>query len=663
MTYYNYQYFTLSKSVISDIKYDFLMKKLCFLEKKYKFLKTKNSVSKTVGGPLLIGYKPIKHIVPMLSLDNVYSKKEYSLFDQKVRNTLKSRNEKILFCCELKLDGLALNIMYKNGILKWATTRGNGEYGEDVTKNVKKIKSIPQKLIGEKIPKKIEIRGEVFIPLKSFFNLNKKLLLNNQKVFSNPRNVAAGSLRQSDPNIVSERNLMFLCYGYGTYEGENNNRTHYDQLKLFETWGIPINKLKLYSKVSEIFSFYDNIYKKRNLLDFQIDGIVIKVNSLELQYLLGNNRKFPKWAIAFKFLSERQQTTLIGVDFKVGRTGVITPVARIKPVYLSNALIKSVSLYNENQIKKFNLHINDQIIVCRSGDVIPKIIDVFPKYRESNYKKVIFPKKCPACSSRINKFNKNSISFCTAGLKCFIQFKKSIFHFFSKEALNVSGLGYKTIEILIHSNIVKNISDFYVLDFNKLSKIKKFGKQSANKLIQNILKSKKTTLSRFLYGLGILDVGVVIAKNISFHYKDINKIMCSSLEELISIKNIGKEISVNVYNFMQKEKNRNLIFDLLKHISFFKNENIESTNKEKYKNSIFFQKNIVLTGKFNINKRTWIEKKLISLGAEVNKTLSKKTDFLIFGEKPGKKIIQSKIMNIKVINENQLSLEIKKYFK
>ncbi|WP_367680150.1 NAD-dependent DNA ligase LigA [Buchnera aphidicola] len=663
ISYYNYKYFTLNESVISDIKYDYLMKKLYLLEKKYNFLKSKNSISTKIGGPLSIDHKPIKHIVPMLSLDNIYDKKEYLLFDKKIRNNINIVNKKIFFCCELKLDGLALNIMYRKGILTWASTRGNGIYGEDVTENVKRISSIPQQLIGENIPEEIEIRGEVFIPLKDFLNLNQRMLSNNQKVFSNPRNAASGSLRQHDPDVVTERNLMFLCYGYGKYKEENKNSTHYEQLKLFQTWGVPINNLELHSKVSDIFLFYDNVYKNRNLLDFEIDGIVIKVNSLKLQNILGNNRKFPKWAIAFKFPSEKKSTTLIRVDFKVGRTGVITPVAKIKPIYLSNVLIKNVSLYNENQIKKFNLHLNDRVVVCRSGDVIPKITDVLVKYREKNYKKIIFPKRCPDCNSKIKKLNENSISSCTGGLKCSTQFKKSIFHFFSKEALNVRGLGSKTIEILIQSKIIQKISDFFILDINKLSKIKNFGRQSANNLIQNVLKSKKTTLSRFLYGLGIFDIGIVTAKNISFHFKSIEKIMSATLEEFISIKNIGKEISINVYNFMQKEKNRNLILNLLEHISFLEEDNIRNINQEKYKNFIFFQKKIVLTGKFKINKRTWIEKKLVSLGAKVEKKLSKKTNFLIFGEKPGNKIVQAQGMSIKLIDEKRLYLEMNKYIK
>lgn len=636
---------------------------MCFLEKKYNFLKDKESVTSKIGGPLLSTFKPIRHIFPMLSLENVYNKKEFLSFIQKIKSIdTKYLNRKDFFCCELKLDGLALNIMYENGVLKWATTRGNGTYGEDVTQNAKKIKSIPKKLSGKNIPKRIEIRGEVFIPLKSFLELNKKMLLNNQKIFSNPRNAAAGSLRQLSSSVITERNLTFLCHGYGVYKGEKETKTHYERLNLFKIWGIPINEMKLCSTISEIFSYYDFNNKNRKLLDFGVDGIVIKINSLSFQNLLGNTRKFPKWAIAFKFPAEEQNTTLIGVDFKVGRTGVITPVAKIKPIYLSNVLIKNVSLYNENQIKKFDLHINDQITVCRSGDVIPKIVNVLFKCRTKNCKKIIFPKNCPICDAKIRKLNKQGLSYCIGGMKCLAQFKKSVFHFFSKDALNVTGLGYRTIDILFNSEIIKNISDFFFLDVNILSKIKNFGKRSANKLILSISKSKKTTLSRFLYGLGIFDVGIVTAKRVSFHFKSIKKILISSLEDFKFIKNIGLEISLNIYSFMQNQANRNLIFSLLEHLSFVKEESLIDISNKSFKGSIFFNKKIVLTGKFKLYKRIWIENKLILLGAKVNKCLSKKTDFLIFGKKPGRKIVQSEIMNIKRIDENELYLELKKYF-
>jgi DNA ligase (NAD+) len=452
---YDYFYHSLDQPIISDAEYDYLLNQLYSLELKNKEFITSDSTTQRVGSNLIEKFKKVVHFSPMLSLENTFDINGFLEFENRIKKNF-DKSQLINFCCELKIDGIAVSLIYEKGILVRAATRGDGYIGENITDNIKTIKSIPLELKGTSIPRRLEVRGEVFMLKSDFLELNKTLFLDKKKCFSNPRNAAAGSLRQINPKVTAKRKLIFFCHGYGFFEGIECLRSHYQRLIHFSTWGLPINQEMLICKNHvEVFNFYKKIEGKRCFFNFDIDGIVIKIDSVELQKKLGSNNKFPRWAIAFKFPSKEKVTKLRDVKFQVGRTGIITPVAYFDPVCISGVTIKKASLYNKNTIEKLNLHIDDFISICRSGDVIPKIVSVIKKKDFENQKKIIFPLFCPVCNSRLMENKEDKIIRCHAGLTCNAQKKKALHHFFSKNALNIPGLGPKIINELIKKKLLR----------------------------------------------------------------------------------------------------------------------------------------------------------------------------------------------------------------
>ncbi|CAL4318511.1 DNA ligase [Buchnera aphidicola (Eriosoma grossulariae)] len=571
--YHNYLYYTLDNPKISDYEYDLLVQKLQLLEKKKSTLIDHDSPSQIIGSDLLIDLGTIKHFSPMLSLNNINDISQYIHFEKKIRSNFNSQQE-ISFCCELKLDGIAVNLIYKNGLLLKAGTRGNGLIGENVTDNIKTIKSIPMVLNGNNIPELLEVRGEVIMSHQDFLNLNEISKNSGGKVFANPRNAAAGSLRHINKNITKERNLMFFCHGLGIYKSNIIKfNSHFNIFKHFKEWGLPVpNDVTLCFNYEEILSYYNYVKKNRLLFNFDIDGIVIKLDSIILQNQLGNNARAPRWAIACKFISKKNITKILNIQFQVGRTGIITPVAELIPVFLSGVIIKKVSLYNKNEMYKLGVCIGDIVTITRSGDVIPKILSVDLSNRKKNQLKFVsFPIHCPICFSLLTE-TETKVIRCIAGFSCIAQRKKKIVHFFSKKALYIKGLGSFIINQLVDKNHINNPVDIFFLKKNNFLNLSRLGNKSISKILNAIEHSKKTTLYRLLYGLGIQDIGESIAKKLSYYFKNIDNIMNANIKDLMSVNTIGNKLAVNIFSFMQ-EKNNIILLDKLKRIYLIYEDN------------------------------------------------------------------------------------------
>jgi DNA ligase (NAD+) len=650
---YEHFYHTLDKSIVSDAEYDYLLNQLYDLELKNKELITPDSPTQKIGASLLSEFKKIKHFFPMLSLENTFDLNGYLNFEKRIKKHFNINQEKSL-CCELKIDGVAVSIIYEEGILVRAGTRGDGYKGENITSNIRTIKSIPLRLKGSCVPERLEVRGEVFMMKSDFLKLNKSYKKNTNKLFSNPRNAASGTLRHIDSNITAERKLMFSCYGcYFFNKQETIINTHYERLMQCIKWGFPVNEeIITCSNYKEVLNFYKKFEKTRHFLNFDIDGIVIKVNSIELQNKLGYNAKSPRWAIAFKFFSAERITKLKDVIFQVGRTGAITPVAYFDPVDISGVIIRKASLHNKNEIERLNLHINDSVVICRSGNVIPKLLSVIQTIRCNNEKKIIFPDLCPICKTKLLENTEEKIIRCHAGLTCNAQKEKSLQHFFSKKSLNVTGLGPKIINELIKKEYVKDPIDFFYLKLFDLMKLKTMGYKKSIKLINSISQCKKTTFKRFIYALGIPNVGETVAEKIANYFIKLDKLLHANISQLNSIDGIGKVISRNIFNYFSTSSNYDMVINLVGRVGIFWNDSEVLTLN--IKKTYFLDKKVVLTGVFDSFSRTELQKILINLGAKLLNNISKNTDCLIYGKKIGSKFFKAEKLGIKMIDEEEL---------
>ncbi|XRX42569.1 MAG: NAD-dependent DNA ligase LigA [Buchnera aphidicola (Eriosoma harunire)] len=569
--YHNYLYYTLNDPVISDLEYDILMQKLCDMENQNKNIVSYNSPSQSIQSILSIGPNIVTHLTPMLSLNHINDVKELILFEKRIKSQLLQMDEKINFCCELKFDGVAVNLIYYNGILQQASTRGNGICGENVIDNIKTIKSIPIVLQGINVPELLEVRGEIIMLHQDFINLNTHAKLIGEKVFSNPRNAAAGSLRHTNTEIVQQRNLCFLSHSIGMcYPNLLHNGSHFLMLKQFINWGLPVHKIvKLYCHMNDILIFYHNINSMRSSFDFDIDGIVVKLDSLFQQQKIGNTRKSPRWAMAIKFRSKTNITLVSDIRFEVGRTGIITPIAFVNPIKLGGVVVKKVSLYNKDEMYRLGICIGDRITLCRSGDVIPKIISVDILYRKKHgLKSTLFPIKCPSCDSKIVHQDKNVLVRCNNDLLCKVQIKKRLVHFFSKKAVYVRGLGMFIINQLVDIKNIHTPVDVFNLTKSNLVHLNKIGPTSINKLMMSLNHARITTLSRFLYALGIRDVGEGVANCLSQYCNNIDNFLNIDLNSLLSINHIGNQIAINIFNFISEDKNKVMMYELKK-ILFF----------------------------------------------------------------------------------------------
>ena len=654
--HHEYCYYVLDAPEIPDSEYDKLIKQLQKIEQQYPNLITTDSPTQRVGGAPLAQFASIKHELPMLSLDNVFDESSFIAFNKRVKDRLHlNENEQVEYCCELKLDGLAVSILYENGKFSKAATRGDGTTGEDITANVRTIKTIPLVLIGENIPSRLEVRGEVFMTHKGFAKLNADAEKRNEKVFANPRNAAAGSLRQLDPKITAKRPLSFYCYGVGIIEGSSLPDTHYDRLMQFKAWGLPVSdKVEKRQGAQAALDYFKQIGEQRMSLDFDIDGVVIKVNSISLQNELGFVARAPRWATAFKFPAQEEVTQLNKVDFQVGRTGAITPVARLEPVSVAGVIVSNATLHNSDEIARLGIREGDYVTVRRAGDVIPKIVAVLLDRRPTDTKEIVFPTHCPICGSLIVRDEGQAISRCAGGLICPAQRKEALKHFVSRRAMNVDGMGDKIIEQLVDKDYVKTPADLYKLNLPTLCSLDKIGEKSANNLLNALNASKNTTLSRFIFALGIPNVGEVTAENLVNQLGNLSAIENASLEQLQTVNDIGIVIAESIIDFFQEPHNRNVIEQLTSEEINIHWQDITPQAQTTIVDSPFSGKTIVLTGTLSVLTRDEAKNKLKQLGAKVTGSVSKNTDLVIAGEAAGSKLDKAQELGIKVIDEQEM---------
>ncbi|EOY2410548.1 NAD-dependent DNA ligase LigA [Yersinia enterocolitica] len=650
LRHHEHLYHVLDAPEIPDAEYDRLMQQLRELEAQHPELITNDSPTQRVGAAPLDAFEQVKHEVPMLSLDNVFDEESYLAFDKRVHDRLK-RADPLTFCCELKLDGLAVSLLYEDGELVRAATRGDGTTGENITANVRTIRAIPLRLQGDKLPRRVEVRGEVFMPLAGFEQLNDEARRKGGKVFANPRNAAAGSLRQLDPRITAKRPLTFFCYGVGLLEGGELPRSHIQRLMQFKAWGLPVSdRVKLCTGSEQVIAFYRQVEQDRGGLGFDIDGVVIKVDSLDLQEQLGFVARAPRWATAFKFPAQEQITQVREVEFQVGRTGAITPVARLEPVQVAGVIVSNATLHNADEIERLGLRIGDTVIVRRAGDVIPQVVGVVMDQRSQDAKEITFPEHCPVCGSDIERVEGEAVARCTGGLFCAAQRKEALKHFVSRRALDVDGMGDKIIEQLVEKQYVENPADLFTLTAGKLTGLDRMGPKSAQNLIVALEKAKQTTFARFLYALGIREVGEATAANLAAHFRNLENLRAADIEALKSVPDVGEVVARHVVNFLGEEHNQKVIEALEKVITWPEPQQIIAEEID----SPFAGKTVVLTGSLTILSRDEAKDRLAALGAKVSGSVSKKTDLVIAGEAAGSKLAKAQELGITVIDEAEM---------
>lgn len=652
----NHQYYDLDEPSVPDAEYDRLMRELISIETADPELKLLDSPSQKVGGQALKSFSQVTHQVPMLSLDNVFSGDEWQAFAKRVKDRLLSK-ETIKYCAEPKLDGLAVSLRYENGVLVQAATRGDGAVGENITVNVRTIKSIPLKLTGDNYPDILEVRGEVFMPKASFNALNASALKKGEKIFANPRNAAAGSLRQLDSKIAAKRNLAFYVYGIGYVEQASSQtlgeqwleNSHYQRLCQLKTLGLPMcPEVKLLSDSSEVASFYQYIMQERDNLSYEIDGTVFKVDDIALQKKLGFVARAPRWATAYKFPAQEETTQLLDVDFQVGRTGAITPVARLNPIFVGGVTVSNATLHNQDEIERLGIKINDFVTIRRAGDVIPQIVSVQLQKRPENSRDIVFPITCPVCDSAVVKAEGEAVLRCTGGLYCGAQRKEAIKHFSSRKALDIDGLGDKLVEQLVDENLIKTPADLFKLTELDVSTMARMGKKSADNLISGLVKARTTTLPKFIYALGIREVGETTATNLANYFLNFAAIKVANVELLQKVPDVGAVVAKNITQFFQQDHNIEVVSELESIMSWSDIE-VKSAEQQPLKDKIF-----VLTGTLTQMGRNEAKSELQALGAKVSGSISVKTDFLVAGEKAGSKLTKAQDLGVDILTEDEL---------
>ncbi|UXY12290.1 NAD-dependent DNA ligase LigA [Kosakonia sp. ML.JS2a] len=652
LRHHEYLYHVMDAPEIPDAEYDRLMRELRELEAQHPDLITPDSPTQRVGAAPLTAFSQVRHEVPMLSLDNVFDEESFLAFNKRVQDRLKS-TDALTYCCELKLDGLAVSILYENGVLVRAATRGDGTTGEDITTNVRTIRAIPLKLHGDNIPARLEVRGEVFLPQTGFEKINDDARRTGAKVFANPRNAAAGSLRQLDPRITAKRPLTFFCYGVGILEGGALPRSHLARLQQFKAWGLPVSeRIRLCDSPDAVLAFYHKVEDDRPTLGFDIDGVVIKVDSLDLQEQLGFVARAPRWAVAFKFPAQEQMTFVRDVEFQVGRTGAITPVARLEPVHVAGVLVSNATLHNADEIDRLGLRIGDKVVIRRAGDVIPQVVNVVLSERPAETQEVVFPAHCPVCGSDVERVEGEAVARCTGGLICGAQRKEALKHFVSRRAMDVDGMGDKIIDQLVEKEYVLTPADLFRLTAGKLTGLDRMGPKSAQNVVNALEKAKETTFARFLYALGIREVGEATAAGLAAYFGTLEALMAASVDELQKVPDVGVVVAKHVDNFFNEESNREVIRQLVGEVGIHWPAPVV-VNAEEI-DSPFAGKTVVLTGSLSQLSRDDAKARLTALGAKVAGSVSKKTDLVIAGEAAGSKLAKAQELGIAVIDEAEM---------
>lgn len=647
---YNYQYYVMDTPTVPDAEYDRLFRELQSLESEHPNLLNPHSPTQKVGGLALAKFEQVTHEVPMLSLDNAMNQTEFEAFHKRINDRLKT-DQAFEFCCEPKLDGLAVSILYEDGKLVRAATRGDGAVGENITENVKTIKSIPLSLVGNDFPKRVEIRGEVFMLLDGFNAFNQKAKENGTKPMVNPRNGAAGSLRQLDSKITASRPLAFYAYGMGVVSDEFSlSDTHYERLQQVKSFGLPVcPEIKVAKGIDGVIDFYQAISEKRAALNYEIDGTVLKVNNIEIQSELGFVARAPRWAIAYKFPAQEELTLLNDVEFQVGRTGAITPVAKLQPVFVGGVTVSNATLHNSEEIERLGVMIGDTVIIRRAGDVIPQIVSVVLDKRGDEAKPIVFPDVCPVCQSKVEKLDGEAVTRCTAGLFCGAQRKQAIKHFASRKAFDVDGLGDKIVDQLVDENLIKSPADLFLLTQQQISSLDRMGPKSAQNLVNALQSAKTTTLPKFLYSLGIREVGEATALNLANHFQTLDNIKNADKDSLITVPDVGVIVAEHLLGFFKESHNLEVIEQLLEHgVSW--PAIVKKDQSEQPLSGLTY----VLTGSLSEMGRTEAKNVLMSLGAKVAGSVSAKTDYLVAGEKSGSKLTKAQDLGVPVLTEQDM---------
>ena len=644
---YAYYYYVLATPEVPDAQYDRLFLELQSLEEKHPDLITKDSPTQRVGSAPLAGFSEVRHVVPMLSLANAFGDGEVLEFDRRCRQLLET--SRIQYVAEPKLDGLAVSLTYEDGQLVRAATRGDGVRGEDVTQNIRGIRSIPLRLRGNDWPGLLEVRGEVYMPLEGFLRLNHEQRAMDQKLYVNPRNAAAGSLRQLDPRISASRPLEIFCYGIGAIEAGQVPETHIETLKALTIWGLRTNpEAALVDGPEGCLDRYRRILERRDALGYDIDGLVYKVNNYSDQQRLGTLSRSPRWALAHKFPAQEELTRVLRIDVQVGRTGAITPVARLEPVFVGGATVSNATLHNRDEIERLDVRVGDTVVIRRAGDVIPEVVSVVSEQRPAKASRYRFPTQCPVCDSEIISDDHGAILRCSGGLFCAAQVKESIKHFASRRAMDIEGLGSKIVDQLVDVGIVKNVADLFDLDTKTLEELDRLGRKSAENLVASIRSSRRTTLPRFLFALGIAQVGEATAQALAAHFESLDSLIVADQEALEQVIDVGPVVAGSLIHFFAQYHNQEVISRLQGAGITWPQETGKGTGTVPLAGKV-----VVLTGSMTGMTRDEARKALIQLGAKVTSSVSKNTDMVIAGNEPGGKFAKAKDLGVPVLFESE----------
>ena len=644
--YHNYRYYVLDDPEISDAQYDKLFDELLELERRYPELISPDSPTQRVGAPPLKEFGTITHAIPMLSLNKATSEEEFLDFHRRVLNLLGNEGHKVQYTVEPKLDGLAVELTYENGILNLGSTRGDGITGEDVTLNLKTIKTIPLRLMDSDIPELIDVRGEVIMYKEDFKRLNREREEAGEALFANPRNAAAGSVRQLDSKITSSRPLRMFAYGIGRIRGMSLSN-QWETLQRLKRWGFNVSQyIKLCKDVDEVKEYYYEILEKRDTFPFELDGVVIKVNDFEMQEKLGVLSRSPRWAIAWKFPAQQEHTVVKDIIVSVGRTGALTPVAILEPVKVAGVEVKRASLHNEDEIKKKDVRIGDTVIIQRAGDVIPEVVKVIKSKRTGREIPFKMPDRCPVCGSKIERPPGEAIHRCI-GIACPAQLKENLFHFCSKQAMNIEGIGKKFLEQMVDKGLIKDPADLYFLTKDDLMKLERMGDKLAQNMLNAIEKSKTPSLPNLIYALGIRNVGYHLAQVLANRFKSIDNLSKQKVEALQEVPEIGPVVAQSIYNFFTNSKNLEVL-EKLKRGGVIFPEIKDEPNETPLEGKTF-----VLTGALNDFSRDEARRIIEELGGRVSSSVSRRTDFVIVGKDPGSKYIKAQQLGIKILNEDE----------
>ena len=643
---HNYRYYVLDAPTIPDSEFDRLFHELQDLEKKHPDLVTPGSPTQRIGGEPLKSFGQIKHAIPMLSLDNIFDDKGLAAFDERVCQRLE-RQADVEYTCEPKLDGVAISLIYESGALSCAATRGDGSVGEDVTQNVKTISAVPLQMRGSGFPKAFEVRGEIYMPKAGFEKLNKRAAEKNEKTFVNPRNAAAGSIRQLDSRITAERPLAFYAYAVGKVTGDTLPKTHHGILEKLQQWGFPVSpEVTVVKGVDACKKYYKRLLKKRDGLPYEIDGVVYKVNSMQQQKTLGFVSRAPRWAIAHKFPAQEKLSTIKAIEYQVGRTGAVTPVARLEPTFVGGVTVSNATLHNFDEVERKDIRVGDTVIIRRAGDVIPEVVSAIKEKRPKGARKIAIPKHCPVCKAEVIKTEGEAVARCMGGLYCRAQLREAIIHFVSRRAMDIDGLGDKLVDLFVESGLIKDVTGLYRLKQETIAALPRMGEKSAENLLKAIEKSKQTTLPRFLYALGIREVGEATARTLARHFGDIEHLRKADEETLQQASDVGPVVAAHIVGFFHQKHNVELIEKLIEQGVTWPKEKVPPRQSQTLSGQTF-----VITGTLESMTRDEAKDALQARGAKVSGSVSVKTSAVISGENPGSKLAKAEALGVKTLTE------------